>query len=285
MIASTGASALDGKIAFEGTICATLGRKGIEATHFLFTRKGNRIRIENTINRFEPINIVDLDAKKLTIVYPHNTTFVSLDLTKALAVAGVGDPGLVRMDGGSMPVRPGSTIPATTPVPVGPSISLPPPPMPSMPNNPAGASPVMGMPPMPVLPPMPPISGSFRVPELKKTDKTKKIQGFDCALYTVSERGEKFEIWATNDSTLFPFRLIERDFLGRHFGPRMLEDQWAELLRTKNLFPVRVTLRDDGGVEGYRFEVKAITPEKVSDKDGRLFQPPSEYTEIQPLPF
>lgn len=275
MIASTGASALDGKIAFEGTICATLARKGIEATHFLFTRKDNRIRIENTINRFEPINIVDLDAKKLTIVYPHNTTFVSLDLTKALAVAGVGDPGLGRIDGGSRPVRPGSTIPATTPVPVGPSISLPPPPMPSMPNNLAGAGPAMGMLPTP----MPPIPGSFRVPELKKTDKTKKIQGFDCALYTVSERGEKFEIWATSDSTLFPFRLIERDFLGRHVGPRMLEETWPQLLQKKSLFPLEASLKmEPGGQERLCFKVDKLEKKKIENEE--LFVPPTKYIEI-----
>jgi hypothetical protein len=29
----------------------------------------------------------------------------------------------------------------------------------------------------------------------------------------------------------------------------------------------------------------AITPEKISDKDGKLFQAPEGYTEIQPLPF
>lgn len=37
------------------------------------------------------------------------------------------------------------------------------------------------------------------------------------------------------------------------------------------------------GPERVRFEVKSITPEKVTDDS--LFQPPSDYNEIQPLPF
>jgi len=34
-----------------------------------------------------------------------------------------------------------------------------------------------------------------------------------------------------------------------------------------------------------RFEVKSIKSEKIEDEDGSLFQPPSDYREIQPLPF
>ena len=30
---------------------------------------------------------------------------------------------------------------------------------------------------------------------------------------------------------------------------------------------------------------KAIKPEKIVDKDRKLFQPPADYSEIQPLPF
>ena len=65
-----------------------------------------------------------------------------------------------------------------------------------MPGMPPIGNPGMAMP----MPPMPPVPGMFGGMELTKTDQTKKIQGFDCALYTVSGRGENFEIWATNDS-------------------------------------------------------------------------------------
>ena len=49
--------------------------------------------------------------------------------------------------------------------------------------------------------------------------------------------------------------------------------------------PMRASLRFDGGAEGFRFEVKSITPQKIEDKDGKLFKPPEGYFEIQPLPF
>src|SRR6516164_9758195 len=77
---------------FEGTIYATLTRIGTDGSHYVFTRKGNQLRIENTSNKLEPINIVDLDTNRLTIVYPHNTTFVRLDMNKRAAQAN-GMPG------------------------------------------------------------------------------------------------------------------------------------------------------------------------------------------------
>src|ERR1700736_4079541 len=198
------------KNAFEGVINATT-RAGAEATHFVFTRKGDQLRIENTTNKLEPINIVDLAANKLTIVYPHNTTFVRVDLTKKAARPGAPplptNPPSLGSGAAAFPTPPNASQSEAATGQIGPKLSPPPgfptpPPMPSMPPmpNPAMAGPMMPMPAMPSM------SGSA---ELKKTDETKKIQGFECTLYTVSERGENFEIWATNDSNLFPFRLIE----------------------------------------------------------------------------
>ena len=35
-----------------------------------------------------------------------------------------------------------------------------------------------------------------------------------------------------------------------------------------------------------RFEVKSVTPEKIKKEDEeKLFRPPPDYQEIQPLPF
>ena len=45
------------------------------------------------------------------------------------------------------------------------------------------------------------------------------------------------------------------------------------------------TLRCDNGVERLRFEVKTITPEKITDPHGHLFQPPADYHELDPLPL
>lgn len=246
MVAAAGAlSGADKNAAFEGTISATLTRAGTEAMHFVFTRKGNQLRVENTTNKLEPINIVDLAANKLTIVYPHNTSFVHVDLTRKQSQPGA--PSMPQMQ---------------------------------MPNNATGA-PAMGM------PPMPPMPGAF---ELKKTDKIKKIQGFECALYTIGERGETFEIWATNDSTLFPFRLIERDYLGRRFGPQMIEETWPELLRAKSLFPMEATLKmEPNGQERLSFKIDKIdSPSRTGggkiDND-KLFEAPEGYQEIQAPQF
>jgi hypothetical protein len=270
----------------EGTITATFTRAGMEPTRFVFTRKGNLLRIENTTNKLDPINIVDLAANELTIIYPHNTTFVRVDLNLT-----------------KKPEQPGAApLPPSFPTPpnlsasqpgahVGPSNS-PPPGFPTLPSMPQMPNPGAGMA-MPSMPMMPPIPGMFGPAELKKTDKTKKIQGFDCTLYTTGERGENFEIWATNDSALFPFRLIERDFLGRRFGPQMLEETWPEMLRNKSLFPVEATLKmEPGGQERLSFKIDKIdspsSPRPVFDRTGKkidnaeeLFSPPKNYIEVQ----
>jgi hypothetical protein len=90
------------------------------------------------------------------------------------------------------------------------------------------------------------------------------------------------EIWATDK--LLPFQPYQQNQPHR-FGPRMIEEQWGDLLKGKKLFPLLAILRFENGAERYRFEVKAVKAEKIDDKDGLLFQPPTEYREIQPLPF
>jgi hypothetical protein len=67
------------------------------------------------------------------------------------------------------------------------------------------------------------------------------------------------------------------------FGPRMLGEQWPELLQARKLFPLRVVLRFDNGAETFRFEVKSVTPEKIADE--KQFEPPDGYHELRPLPF
>ena len=311
---------------FEGVVSATLTRPGTEPAHFVFTRKANQLRIENTSNKLEPINILDLNAKRLTIVYPHNTTFVNVDLTKRQqqsngpgmpagfpppgmmppgmqppgSAAGVGQPSAQSSQVGpnlsSLPSPPPG-FPSPPPMPSMPTMHLPgggtsAPPNPSLPPMPAGIGPgaragaSMPMPgsAAPGMPPMP-MPGMFGATELKKTGKTKKIQGFDCTMFTVSSRGESLEIWATNDSTLFPFQLITRDYIGRRFGPQMLEETWPELLHNKGLFPLEATLKmDPGGQERLSFKVDKIeSASRTGSKkiDDKLFQPPEKYIEIQ----
>lgn len=292
-----GASAANEKAAFEGTVSATLTRAGTEATQFLFTRKTNLLRTESATNKLEPINMVDLQEKKLTIIYPHNSTFVHVDLTKTTAGPGAPKPPPGFPTPPNMPISPQPDTQKDlhpSPPPSFPS----PPPLPSMPQlpNPAAAGPQMpavlgpgmgmpgvpagagmGMPSMPMIPPMHSMLGAA---ELKKTDKTKTIHGFDCTLYTISDRMQNFEIWATPDSAFFPFRLLQRNHNERHFGPQMLEDTWPELLRSKSLFPMEASLKtEENGPERLSFKVDKIEKKKI--ENAQLFLPPEKYVEIE----
>jgi hypothetical protein len=65
----------------------------------------------------------------------------------------------------------------------------------------------------------------------------------------------------------------------------MLEEQWPQMLTSRKLFPLRVSLRFDNGQERFRFEVKSIKSDKIDEKDRTLFQPPADYTEVRPLPL
>src|SRR5208282_868650 len=162
------------------------------------------------------------------------------------------------------------------------------PPRPVMPNMPAlppgvvmqssagpGAS---GMPAMP----MPMMPGMMEKLELQDTGQKTNLLGFACEQFEIKQRGETMEIWATD--LLFPFQPYIQNQPHR-FGPRMIEEQWGDLLKAKHLFPLRASLRFDNGAERFRFEVQSVTPQKLTDDDAKLFQPPTNYFEIQPLPF
>jgi hypothetical protein len=133
---------------------------------------------------------------------------------------------------------------------------------------------------MPAMPMMP--APPAETIGLKATGETTNLLGLACAKYELKQRGETMEIWAT--AALLPFQ----DYVRRQphrAGPRRLEEQWGGLLAEQKLFPLLAVLKSDSGAERWRFEVKSVTPEKIRDEDGRLFQPPPDYVEIQPLPF
>jgi len=119
--------------------------------------------------------------------------------------------------------------------------------------------------------------------ELKATDETTNLLGYACTRYELKQRDEMIEVWATDK--LLPFQPWLQN-QPRHFGPRMIEEQWGELLKAKKLFPLLAVLKYENGPERFRFEVKTITPEKIKKEDAeKLFQPPADYREIEPLPF
>src|SRR6185437_1507024 len=112
---------------------------------------------------------------------------------------------------------------------------------------------------------------------------TTNILGFTCSRYELKSRGEVMEIWATPQ--LFPYRAYLENQPHR-FRMRNLNERWGAILAEKKLFPLLAVLRFENGPERMRFEVKSITVEKVKKEDEpKLFAPPSDYHEIQPLPF
>lgn len=128
--------------------------------------------------------------------------------------------------------------------------------------------------------------------ELKATTDTTNLLGYPCTRYMLKQRGEVMEIWATDKLLPFPPYVQHQP---RHFGPRMMEEEWGGLLKAKKLFPLLAVLRFEmssvpgqaspapTGPERMRFEVQRVTPKRITDD--ALFRPPPDYHEIQPLPF
>jgi hypothetical protein len=259
---STLNSQLSSVMAFEGRINAAIAQGG-QPQALLYTVGTNFLRVENTATNWpNPVDIVDRNSGALTLLFPHNRSFVRLKPVPESSSAT--PPGF--------PPMPGAVPPGVGPQgqPSGMTAS---PAMPSRPNMPAGG----GMPAMPAMPMMP-----VEKMELKATGGKTNLLGLACQQYEIKQRGETMEIWATDQ--LFPFQPYVQNQPHR-FGPRMIEEQWPELVKAGKLFPLIATLRFDQGAERYRFEVQSISPEKLTDADTNLFQPPPGYFEIQPLPF
>lgn len=271
--------------ALEGRITATLVRGGQVQTQ-LYTVGTNVLRIERgETDRPYARNLVAMDTGEITLLFPHNRSFVKLKgaaLAKPGLTAPVGPPSMGIPPGIGPQSPPAAAAPA--PAVVGPTNlpGMPPQQMPTMPPMPAGLGPqagagVPGLPAMPMMPPM-----GMEQLELKATGENTNLLGYACEKYELKQRGETMEIWAT--AKLFPFQPWLQNQPPR-FGPRLLEERWPELLKAKKLFPLLATLKFDSGAERLRFEVKATKPEKIADPDGSLFQPPPDYQEIAPLPF
>jgi hypothetical protein len=117
---------------------------------------------------------------------------------------------------------------------------------------------------------------------LQATGETTNLLGFACEKFEIKQRGEVMGIWATDQ--LLPVVPYLENPPG-HFGPRMIAEQWAGLVQARKLFPLLAVLKFENGPERMRFAVTAVTPQKLTDDDQKLFVPPAGYIEIEPLPF
>lgn len=272
---------------FQGRIFTTMTR-GAEVQTVHYTFGTNCIRIERGESNWPHAkNLIARDTGALTLLFPHNRSFVRLPAASpawSASPAGISAPGSQSSlgQGASVPMSPTNLpgMPAPHLMPAMPSMAGSPPGMPRMPAGMGG-----GMPAIPMMP--------MEQIELKATGESTNILGYQCERFELAQRGETMEIWATDQ--LPPYQPWMPNQSPR-FGPRMLEEQWGEALKMRKLFPLRAVLRFGmpsnpgtasvaSGPERLRFEVKSITPENIEDKDGSLFQPPAEYQEIQPLPF
>lgn len=286
--------------AFEGQIKATIIRGG-ETRTLLYTIGTNQLRVERgETDRPYPIDIVNLDSGDVTLLFPHNRSFVRLEADTAGAPARPpGFPGVPNsppMPGVALPNGRGPQPQPAVPAPgaIG-FTSLPArsgmPQMeqrPQMPQMPPGIGPQGGasFPAMPMMMPMP-----MEKAELIATGDTTNLLGYACERYELKQRGQVMQIWATDK--LLPFEPYMQN-QPRRFGPRMIEEQWGELLKAKKLFPLLAVLRFETpsmpgqtarppGPERLRFEVQSITSKTITDDS--VFEPPSNYQELQPLPF
>jgi len=277
---------------FEGRITATLTR-GSEVQTWLYTVGTNHLRLERgETNRPYAQNLVELDTGQITLVFPHNRSFVRLESTpagsKTAGASGVRPPGFPPATG--LPVSPPPSVtpgaaigglPATPPA-IGPANLPGTPAPPAMPQLPPGVGPQAGvgsgnLPALPMmpLPPMEPV-------ELITTTNTTNLLGYACTRYDLKQHGEVMEIWAT--AQLPPFQPWLANQPPR-FGPRMVAEQWGTWLRERKLFPLLAISRYENGPEHLRFEVKSITPERMQEQDRPRFAPPPGYHELEPLPF
>ena len=232
--------------AFEGCIVAEMTRGGQTET-LLYTVSADFARVEITgaTNLPMPVDILGVKSGQLTLLFPQNGSFVRLPAVRSNTPA-AGPPVRIMAPGpGALPSMP--------------AVSM----MPAMPMMPGRPMPGQKM-------------------ELHATGQNTNILGFQCAQYEIKQRRETWQIWATDQ--LLPFKPYVRN-QPHSGGPRTMEEQWPELLAAQKLFPLRLSLRRDNGVERLGFEVKSITKEKVSGENANLFQPPPGYFEIQPLPF
>lgn len=257
-------------LAFEGRIAATLSRGG-DAQKLLYTVGTNALRVEQLDTNWPHArDIVNFQTGEITLLFPHNRSFVRLQNSGTGGAPVRSNDGNIqsRVSGPNLQLTGGMPVPL--PAGVGPQPGA----FGAPPNVAGGMSPPPTMPMMPV-PPM-------EKAELVQTNGTTNILGLVCSRYELRQRGEVMEIWATDK--LFPFRPYLENQPHR-FGPRMIEEQWGALVAEKKLFPLRAVLSFENGPERMRFEVTAITPQKLKSEDMKLFEPPPEYMEIQPLPF
>ena len=132
---------------------------------------------------------------------------------------------------------------------------------------------------MPAMPMMPPEKLDF---ELKATGGKTNLFNYPCQRYEIRQNEQTMEIWATDQLPPFQVYLPTEP---HRLGPPIIEEQWGRLVAAQKLFPLSTVLRLEGGPERYRFEVRSITPRRLTKEEAAGFQPPEGYVELELRPF
>ena len=233
---------------FEGRIEVSM-TQGNQTENLLYSIGANFLRVELTAAIWpSPADILDRHSGELILVFPNNSSFMRLK------------PAAMR--GAEMPPTP------QLPPGIGPQST------PGSPSTPAAPGMPMQMPPM--------SPAAIEKLELSGTNEKTNILGYACERYEIKQRDQTMEIWATDE--LGPFQPYVRNQQPAA-SPRAMEEQWGALLKARGAFPLLAILKFENGQERLRFEVKSITPEKLTNASAKLFQPPANFHEVRPLPF
>jgi hypothetical protein len=104
---------------------------------------------------------------------------------------------------------------------------------------------------------------------IEKTNETEKILGYDCVKYVATSPEGITEIWVTDQ--LGTFMGLGGNPMG---GRSMVPDAWANALRGKQAFPLRVASKTPKGKESFRMEATAINKTALP---ASIFAPPADF--------
>lgn len=247
---------------FEGCVIASLGQPKGHTITLLYTRSGAHLRIENADKKAtDPINLLDLQKGQLTILFPKDSTYVRIDASRSSSRLEV-IPSLPSKLDPEVKIAPAQEIAAFAT------------PYPSNLKHAAPLTELSGA----------PSTDSRWHPVLTKLEGRRRNFDRPCQAYDVIFDPMRVTIWATKDSGLFPFRLLQRRYSVEHFGLRQPEEEWSHLLRRESLFPMEVRLcLSPSSEERILFKVEKIERKKIEDVG--LFEVPDGFREIQAPPF
>lgn len=111
---------------------------------------------------------------------------------------------------------------------------------------------------------------------LEKTNETEKILGYECTKYISTSREGTTEAWVTDQLGTF-MGLAGGNPMGGPGGRRGrggIPEGWANALRGKDAFPLRVVTRDASGKESFRMEATSVEKKSLP---ASTFTPPADF--------